>query len=96
MKLAINPPSEIYLLYVKMVYKNCIGYTCVPQDIFITIMHTDHILTHSPLSFIHYITLPLPNATLIYLSHSWTTNVPAFGGYEYKLFSSQFSPVACE
>jgi hypothetical protein len=73
-----------------------LGYTCVPQDIFITIMHTDHILTHSSLSFIHYITLPLPNATLIYLSHSWTTNVPAFGGYEYKLFSSQFSPVACE
>ena len=79
MKLAINPPSEIYLSYVKMVYKNCIGYTCVPQDIFITITHTGHIIIHSSLPSIHYITWPLPSATLIYLSCPWMINVPSFG-----------------
>ena len=56
-----------------------LSHTCVPQDIFITITQTVHIITHSSLPSIHYITQPLPSATLIYLSHPWMTNVPSFG-----------------
>ena len=56
-----------------------LGYTCVPQDIFITITYTCHIITHSSLPSIHYITWPLPSATLIYLSHPWTTKIPILG-----------------
>ena len=60
--------------------KWCIRNCIVPQHIFITITHTDHIFTHSSLSSIHYITIHLyPRVTLIYVSHPWKTNVPSFG-----------------